>query len=85
MAAKDSVREENHSVGGEQLIVAKGGSGKPLLVLHEELGWPGWMKWNAALSERRTIVTPLFPGFGKTPRAEQHEDEDDEDDDDDEE
>ena len=28
------------------------------------------MKWNAALSERRTIVTPLFPGFGKTPRAE---------------
>ena len=70
MAAKDSVREENVSVGAEQLIVVKGGSGKPLLVLHEELGWPGWMKWNQALSERRTIITPLFPGFGKTPRAE---------------
>lgn len=70
MAAKDSVREENYSVGADQLIVLKGGSGKPLLVLHEELGYPGWMKWNAALSERRTIVTPLFPGFGKTPRAE---------------
>ena len=53
MAAKESVREESHSVGADQLIVLKGGSGKPLLILHEELGYPGWMKWNGALSERR--------------------------------
>src|SRR6202790_1304128 len=70
MAAKDSVREENHSVGADQLIVLKGGSGKPVLVLHEELGYPGWMKWNEALAERHTILTPLYPGFGRTPRAE---------------
>jgi pimeloyl-ACP methyl ester carboxylesterase len=70
MAAKQSVREENHSVGADQLIVLKGGSGKPLLLLHEELGYPGWMKWNEALSERHTLVTPLYPGFGRTPRAE---------------
>lgn len=70
MAAKDSVREENHSVGADQLVVLKGGAGKPLLVLHEELGYPSWMKWNEALSERHTIVTPLYPGFGRTPRAE---------------
>jgi pimeloyl-ACP methyl ester carboxylesterase len=67
MAAKDSVREESHTVGSNQLIVLKGGAGKPLLVLHEELGYPGWMKWNEALSERRTLVTPLYPGFGRTP------------------
>ena len=70
MAAKDSVREEKCSVGGDELVVLKGGSGKPLLVLHEELGYPGWMKWNEALSERRTLLTPLYPGFGRTPRAE---------------
>lgn len=70
MAAKDSVREETHSVGADQLIVLKGGSGKPVLVLHEELGYPGWMKWNEALAERHTILTPLYPGFGRTPRAE---------------
>jgi pimeloyl-ACP methyl ester carboxylesterase len=70
MADKQAVREETHSVGADQLIVLKGGSGKPLLVLHEELGFPGWMKWNEALSERRTLVTPLYPGFGRTPRAE---------------
>ena len=69
MAAKQSVREETHNVGANPLIVLKGGSGKPLLILHEELGYPGWMKWNEALSERRTLVTPLYPGFGRTPAA----------------
>jgi pimeloyl-ACP methyl ester carboxylesterase len=70
MAGKQSVREETHGVGADQLIVLKGGSGKPLLVLHEELGFPGWMKWNEALSERRTLLIPLYPGFGRTQRAE---------------
>jgi pimeloyl-ACP methyl ester carboxylesterase len=70
MAAKNSVREETLTVGADKLVVLKGGSGKPLLILHEELGYPGWMKWNEALSEKRTLITPLYPGFGKTPRAE---------------
>ncbi|HEX9492805.1 MAG TPA: alpha/beta fold hydrolase, partial [Thermoanaerobaculia bacterium] len=69
MAQNNSVREETHKVGADELIVLKGGSGKPLLVLHEELGYPGWMKWNAALSQRRTLLTPLYPGFGRTPLA----------------
>jgi pimeloyl-ACP methyl ester carboxylesterase len=70
MAKKDTLREESHPVGADQLIVLKGGSGKPLLVLHEELGFPGWLKWNEALSERRTLLVPLYPGFGRTARAE---------------
>jgi pimeloyl-ACP methyl ester carboxylesterase len=27
------------------------------------------MKWNEALSEKRTLITPLFPGYGRTPLA----------------
>jgi pimeloyl-ACP methyl ester carboxylesterase len=69
MAENNSVREESHKVGADQLIVLKGGSGKPLLILHEELGYPGWMKWNSALSQRRTLLTPLYPGFGRSPVA----------------
>src|SRR5882672_10329971 len=69
MAQNNSVREETHKVGADELIVLKGGSGKPLLILHEELGYPGWMKWNAALSQRRTLLTPLYPGFGRSPLA----------------
>ncbi len=50
MVAKESVREETHAVGADQLRMLSGGSGRPLLVLHEELGYPGWLGWNRALS-----------------------------------
>jgi pimeloyl-ACP methyl ester carboxylesterase len=63
-------REETVKVDGTDLIVAKGGTGKPLLVLHEELGHPGWLKWHSALAKSRTVLIPLHPGFGRTERAE---------------
>lgn len=59
-------REETIRVGETNLVVVKGGTGKPLLVLHEELGHPGWLKWHAALAKDHTLVIPLHPGFGKT-------------------
>jgi pimeloyl-ACP methyl ester carboxylesterase len=70
MAATSPLKEQTYSVGIDQLIVLTAGSGKPLLILHEELGFPGWMKWNAAIGEGRTTIVPLYPGFGRTPRAE---------------
>jgi len=60
-------REETLRVGQTDLLVVKGGSGKPLLVLHDELGHPGWLKWHAALARSRTLIIPLHPGYGKTP------------------
>jgi pimeloyl-ACP methyl ester carboxylesterase len=57
-------------VADAELTLIKGGSGKPLLLFHDELGYPGWMAWNAALAESRTLIIPLQPGFGKTPRLE---------------
>lgn len=62
--------EETVKVGGMDLVVVKGGSGRPLLMLHDELGYPGWMSWNEALAEDREFWIPLQPGFGKTPRLE---------------
>jgi pimeloyl-ACP methyl ester carboxylesterase len=57
-------RSEQARVAGCDLTVVKGGTGKPLLVLHDELGYPGWMKWNRALAERRTLIIPMHPGYG---------------------
>src|SRR5580700_5014640 len=63
-----TVANETIKVGGTDLAVVRGGAGKPLLFLHDELGYPGWMTWNEKLAESRTLVFPLQPGFGKTPR-----------------
>jgi pimeloyl-ACP methyl ester carboxylesterase len=39
-------------------------------MLHDELGFPGWMTWNRVLASTRRIIAPLQPGFGRTPRVE---------------
>ena len=57
-------------VGGVGVVTLEGGSGRPLLMLHDELGFPGWMRWNEALAAGRRFVVPLQPGFGRTPRVE---------------
>jgi pimeloyl-ACP methyl ester carboxylesterase len=65
----DDAREwqsESLRVAGCDLIVIRGGAGRPLLVLHDELGFPGWLRWNAALAESRTLIIPMHPGYGVT-------------------
>jgi pimeloyl-ACP methyl ester carboxylesterase len=62
--------EETVRVDDTDLMVVKGGTGKPLLILHEELGWPGWLKWNSALAQNRTLLIPQHPGFSHTARSE---------------
>ncbi len=60
--------EQSLNFDGTQLVMVKGGSGKPLLMLHDELGYPGWMTWNESLAHDRTLYIPLQPGYGKTPK-----------------
>ena len=60
--------EETLDIAGARLVMVKGGGGKPLLIFHDELGYPGWMTWNESLAHERTLLIPLQPGFGKTPR-----------------
>lgn len=61
--------EETCRVGGSDLIVLKAGHGKPVLLLHEELGHPGALRWHDEVAASRELVTPLHPGFGRSPRA----------------
>lgn len=60
--------EETLKVAGADLVVMRGGTEKPLLILHEELGYPGWMQWNETLAKEHTLLIPQQPGFGKTLR-----------------
>ena len=62
------VEETKFDVGAEQVVALRGGSGPPLLVLHDELGYPGWMSWNETLAESRELIVPLQPGYGVSPK-----------------
>jgi pimeloyl-ACP methyl ester carboxylesterase len=61
-------KQETVHVADTDVAIIKGGSGKPLLIFHDELGFTGWMSWNEKLAENRTLLMPLQPGFGRTPR-----------------
>jgi pimeloyl-ACP methyl ester carboxylesterase len=61
--------EDVVEVGDLPLTMVRAGSGRPLLMLHDELGFPGWMRWNQKLAGEREFLIPLQPGFGHTPRV----------------
>jgi len=54
-------------VGRTELEVVRAGAGAPLLVLHDELGWTGWLDWHERLSRDRELIIPLQPGYGDSP------------------
>jgi pimeloyl-ACP methyl ester carboxylesterase len=57
------------NVGGTAVSLLRGGSGRPLLVLHEELGHPGWLSWHSELAGGHSLLLPVHPGFGVLPRV----------------
>ena len=68
-----ATKSETHAeavvrAAGTELHVVKGGSGDPLLILHDEMGYPGWLRFQESLSGHHAIHMPLHPGFGRTPR-----------------
>ena len=55
-------------IGGTRVVTLQGGSGRPLLMLHDELGFPGWMRWDEDLAESHRFVIPLQRRFGSGSR-----------------
>ena len=63
--------EETVSVAGEQARHREGRVGETLLIFHDELGYPGWISSNEKTSaHERTLIIPIQPGYGKSPRLE---------------
>jgi pimeloyl-ACP methyl ester carboxylesterase len=53
---------------GLRIQLRRGGEGPPLLVLHSELGVPGWLFAYAQLARHFTLYVPSLPGFGQSSR-----------------
>jgi len=60
--------ESSEKVGTVDLHLIRGGVGSSLLVLHDELGFPGWLTWNENLASDYEQIIPFQPGYGKTKR-----------------
>ena len=58
--------DELVEAAGIKLHIIKGGTGQPLLLLHDELGHPGWLRYHAALAQHYTLYMPLHPGCGQS-------------------
>ena len=68
MTTTASFTEERLQAAGAEIQMLKGGSGEPLLVLHDELGQPGWLRLHDELAKNYTVYAPSLPGFGVTSR-----------------
>lgn len=55
-------------VAGTTIEVVRGGNGEPLLILHGELGHPGWLRYHEGLSQNNSLIVPSHPGFGESQR-----------------
>ena len=60
--------ESSLEVAGGQVELLTGGSGEPLIILHHDIGNPGWLPFYEALAQQFTVYVPSHPGYGKSDR-----------------
>lgn len=64
--ASQTWTKETMKVAGTTLEMVKGGSGDPLLILHDEIGHHAWLNYQESLAENYTVYVPSHPGYGET-------------------
>src|SRR5262245_56791694 len=57
-------------LAGVKLHVARAGSGRPVLVLHHDIGTPDRLDFYDALASRFDVIVPHHPGYGRSARPE---------------
>ena len=62
--------EGTTQIAGVGLHIVKGGSGDPLLILHDEMGQTAPLRYAEELAQDFTVHMPAHPGFGLTERLE---------------
>jgi pimeloyl-ACP methyl ester carboxylesterase len=61
---------EKIPVGGTDLYLLKGGTGRACLFLHGIEGHEGWVTVHEQLASSATVIAPSHPGYGHTPAPE---------------
>src|SRR5271169_465377 len=68
MAAGKGWSESVVEVAGTKLHVARAGSGRPVVVLHHDIGSPGRLPFYDELASHFDVLVPHHPGYGKSER-----------------
>jgi pimeloyl-ACP methyl ester carboxylesterase len=60
--------ERQVEIAGIKLYLSRAGSGRPVLVLHHDIGSPDRLDFYDALAGRFDVLIPHHPGYGKSER-----------------
>ena len=56
--------ETTARIAGSTMHLSRGGGGRPVLVLHHDIGTPDRLPFYDALAEQFDVIVPRHPGFG---------------------
>jgi pimeloyl-ACP methyl ester carboxylesterase len=68
MAPGISWNESQIEIAGSRMHVARAGRGRPLLILHHDIGTPDRLDFYDLLADRFDVLVPHHPGYGKSER-----------------
>jgi pimeloyl-ACP methyl ester carboxylesterase len=60
--------ETESTIAGIRLHLTRGGSGRPVLVLHHDIGTPDRLPFYDTLAQNFDVLVPHHPGWGKSER-----------------
>ena len=60
--------ETTMTIAGSKLHLMRGGSGRPVLVLHHDIGTPDRLPFYDTLAQSFDVLVPHHPGWGKSER-----------------
>lgn len=60
--------DSTHEIAGTRMHLARAGSGRPLLVLHHDIGTPDRLPFYDALAAGFDVLVPHHPGWGRSER-----------------
>ena len=58
--------QEVLELAGSKVELVRGGAGEPLVIFHDEIGHPGWMRYHESLAQSNTLYIPMNPGAGQS-------------------
>lgn len=66
--SSEPIAVETVEAAGAELKLIKSGTGEPILILHDEMGYPGLLKFHQAMAKSHSLIIPQHPGFGESGR-----------------